>query len=112
MVFYVWSLAWREDTPLFCTEDGNRVVARAWGRRMEHYSKKLGTKIKPYEFRHSFAIMFLRLGGNAFSLQRTLGHTNLTMTKRYVSITESDLYQQHAIATLLNRLMPRKNRVR
>ncbi len=104
--------SWREDTPLFSNENGGKVISRTWGRRMEYYSKLLGTKVKPYQLRHSFAIMFLRSGGNAFSLQRTLGHTNLTMTKRYVSITESDLYQQHALATPLNKLVPQRNRVR
>lgn len=56
--------------------------------------------------------MFLRLGGNAFALQRALGHADLAMTKRYVALTDGDLLQQHAMATPLRVLAPSKTRLR
>ena len=65
------------------------------------YSKTLKTSIRPYDLRHAFALQFLRNGGHALALQRTLGHTDLTMTKRYVALTEADLRQQHTIASPL-----------
>jgi site-specific recombinase XerD len=43
---------------------------------MKKYSEMLELKINPYDLRHCFATGFLRNGGNAFSLQRTLGHTD------------------------------------
>ncbi|NLI11917.1 MAG: hypothetical protein GX425_04690 [Peptococcaceae bacterium] len=46
------------------------------------------------------------------ALQRTLGHTDLTMTKRYVALTEQDLRQQHTIASPLNVLLPQRHRIR
>ncbi|MNC46185.1 Tyrosine recombinase XerD [compost metagenome] len=102
---------WKKNTPIFCTNEGNPLTRYTWGDRMEIYSKKLGTKIIPYDLRHSFAVGFLRGGGNALALQRTLGHSDLTMTKRYVNLAESDLKEQHAMASPLNRLMPVKKRV-
>lgn len=104
--------SWKEDVTLFCTEDGSNMNRFVWDKRMSKYSQKIGFKIRPYDLRHTFAVMFLRLGGNAFSLQRTMGHTNLTMTKRYVSLTESDLHQQHELATPINCLVKKKSRVR
>jgi site-specific recombinase XerD len=83
----------------------------AWDRRMGIYSQKLGTKVQPYALRHSFAVMYLRQGGNAFALQKTLGHTILTMTKRYVGLTQQDLRSQHDLACPLRSLIPRKNRI-
>jgi site-specific recombinase XerD len=103
---------WGENVPVFCTENGTVLTRFAWARRMRSYSEKLGTSVQPYDLRHTFAVMYLRHGGNAFSLQRTLGHNTLSMTKRYVALSESDLYQQHAIASPINTLVPKKHRVR
>lgn len=59
------------------------------GDRLKMYSKTLKTSIRPYNLRHAFALQFLRNGGHTLALQRTLGHTDLTMTKRYVALTEA-----------------------
>ena len=104
--------AWDDNTPLFCTEDGRKAVTNTWRERLKVYGKQLGIKITPYALRHSFAVMFLRCGGNVFSLQRMLGHSNLYMTKRYVSVSQTDLVQQHTLATPLNKLVTQRNRVR
>ncbi len=104
--------AWKDAVPLFCTENGAPVSRFQWDKRLSKYSKDLGVKICPYQLRHSFAVIYLRSGGNAFALQRSLGHATLTMTRRYVALTESDLQQQHSIATPLNKLLPQRNRVR
>lgn len=104
--------SWNKDVPLFCTEIGTMMTHYTWGRRMRIYSDKIGFKVRPYDLRHTFAVMFLRNGGNAFSLQRTLGHATLTMTKRYVALTESDIAKQHALASPLNTLIKKNPRVR
>lgn len=103
---------WTEQTPVFCTEDGKRMNHNAWDRRLQLYSERLNVKVRPYDLRHSFALLYLRNGGNAFSLQKMLGHTTLTMTKRYVALTQQDLKQQHILASPLNTLLPKRSRVR
>ena len=45
-------------------------------------------------------------------LPRILGHTDLTMTKRYVALTQDDLKEQHAHASPVNRLIPERKKVR
>lgn len=104
--------AWEEGTPLFCSENGTQYNSRAWSRRLKKYSQNIGASVTPYALRHSFALIFLRLGGNSFALQRELGHTTLTMTRRYVALMENDLKQQHSIASPLNTLVAKKSRVR
>ncbi|MGG1880623.1 tyrosine-type recombinase/integrase [Paenibacillus cisolokensis] len=96
--------------PIFCSREGTPLTRFTWGDRMEHYSKMLGVKIRPYDLRHSYATMFLRGGGSPLALQRGLGHTDLTMTKRYVHLTNNDLKDQHALASPIHRLMPKKTR--
>ncbi|RYD05015.1 hypothetical protein N752_11670 [Desulforamulus aquiferis] len=83
-----------------------------WGDRLEIYSKKLSRKIRPYELRHAFALQYLRNGGHALALQKTLGYIDLTMTKRYVSLTQNDLRQQHTTTSPLNTFAPQRNKVR
>lgn len=104
--------SWKDTVPVFCTCEGRPMDRHSWGGRMEIYSRQLGVKIRPYDLRHAFALQFLRNGGHALALQRILGHVSLDMTKRYVALTQADLKQQHALASPLNTLLPKKNRVR
>lgn len=80
-----------------------------WEKRMKSYSKIINHKIIPYDLRHSFAIMFLN--GNIFVLQHELGHTDITMTKRNVRLTQSDIKEQHCTASPVNVFVKRTTRI-
>lgn len=113
----IWELiqsrhqAWKKSAPVFCSIEGGMLATNSWGDRLEMYSRRLKVWIRPYDLRHAFALQFLRNGGHALALQRTLGHTDLTMTKRYVALTEQDLRQQHTLASPLNTLLPQRHRM-
>jgi len=91
--------SWGDSIPIFCTNEGRQMTKGVWDERMQSYSKKLGFKIRPYNLRHSFTLLYLRNGGHAFGLQKTLGHTDMQMTKRYINLTGQDLKEQHNIAS-------------
>lgn len=101
---------WSGKAPIFCTNEGKPLNRHTWGDRVEMYCKKLGTHLWPYALRHAFSIVFLRGGGNAFGLQQMLGHVDMTMTKRYVKLSNTDVKEQHNTASPLNRLIQQKVR--
>jgi site-specific recombinase XerD len=57
--------------------------------------KVAGLQCKPtvHRVRHSFAVQFLKAGGNSFILQHLLGHTSQTMTARYVQFSTAERLQ-------------------
>lgn len=96
---------WGDSVPLFATYEGKPMNRHAWILRIRRYSQKLGRPIRPYDLRHVFALTFLRRGGHVFALQKTMGHTDLSMTKRYVALTQEDLASVHREASPVNALV-------
>ena len=50
----------------------------------------------PHTLRHTFGRLYIMAGGDAFSLQRIMGHRNLATTMIYVYMSHEDLARQHA----------------
>jgi integrase/recombinase XerD len=92
----------RTDDPLFATGPDERPFERNVLRRLLNRLGKragLAKSVYPHRFRHTFAINFLRNGGNVFELQDLLGHTSLKMVKRYAKIAQSDVEAAHRRAS-------------
>ncbi|MGD0613774.1 MAG: tyrosine-type recombinase/integrase [Anaerolineales bacterium] len=75
------------------TRDGLRQLIGSLG-------EKAGVKkAHPHRFRHTFAITYLRSGGDLFSLQRLLGHSNLEMVQHYARMADIDVENAHRRAS-------------
>jgi integrase/recombinase XerD len=90
----------REDDYLFVTMQGYQMNKDNIRQMMEGLGERANIKsIHPHKFRHTFAIQFLRNGGNVFELQRLLGHSSLDMVKRYLQLAQIDLQNAHKRAS-------------
>lgn len=94
-------LKWREEEfsktimPwLFLSVSGEKLTRDAVHGAFRALKKSLrivGEKVNPHTLRHSFATYYLKGNGDIFSLQQILGHTTLTMTRRYVHLSNDDV---------------------
>ena len=83
----------KEADYLFCTEHGKMLSENALKLAIIKYNERRGVhKTSIHLFRHTFARKYLiDCGGDAFTLQRLLGHSTLNMTKHYCAIFDADL---------------------
>jgi site-specific recombinase XerD len=101
--------------PLFFSNRGEAFTRSGLLQLIERLRIAAGitqTRCSPHTFRHTFAISFLRAGGDVLTLQQLLGHTSLTMVNRYVKLAQTDLQEDHQRFSPADRLKARKRKGR
>jgi integrase/recombinase XerD len=91
---------------VFATRNGTKLGRRNVLRNVKQLCRKVGFEPPArtlHAARHSYASNYLRRGGNALALQRTLGHADLATTQRYVHMTTADLQAVHERLSLLSK---------
>lgn len=88
------------NAPLFLGSEGDPLNRDALLKLLIRLGAKAGVQdCHPHRFRHTFAVNFLRNGGNAFELQMALGHTTLQMVQTYLALAQADLDAAHRKAS-------------
>ena len=82
---------------LFCSETGGQLTESCLRQSIARYNRRRGVqKTSIHLFRHTFARKYLiDCGGNAFTLQKLLGHSTLAMTKHYCAIFDADITRNY-----------------
>ena len=76
---------------LFLNQGGEPLGVTGIKLMIRRLGKKAGVHgVHVHRLRHTFAISFLRAGGDVFSLQYLLGHSTLVMTQRYLQSLNAD----------------------
>lgn len=91
--------------PLFVS-DQNRALDRG---QLAKILNRAGERaqvpnVHPHRFRHSFAVLYLRNGGDIFTLQEILGHSSLDMVKIYLQIAQTDVETAYRRASPVDNL--------
>lgn len=90
----------RVNKPLFTTNTGQPLDRIQLLKMLNRAGERAGVKdVHPHRFRHTFAIQFLRNGGDAYTLQDMLGHTTMDMVKVYIHIAQVDIDRGHRLAS-------------
>lgn len=82
----------------FLTQDGRPMTRGRILTQIKRCGKRaglVGVRCSPHTFRHTFAISYLRNGGDVFSLQRILGHSSLETVMVYVNLAQTDVQAAH-----------------
>jgi len=98
---------------LFLTRDGMPLTPNRVQSIIELYASRSniqGVRASPHTFRHTFAVSYLRNGGDVFTLQRILGHETLDMVRNYVCLAQSDLQEAHLRCSPVDNLRVKANR--
>lgn len=86
-----------ETEALFINRDNGPLKSHSIQGRFTRYGQLAGIekRVSPHTFRHTMAKRMVMEGIDAFSLMHLLGHTDITVTKRYVNLWGKDLKRKH-----------------
>jgi site-specific recombinase XerD len=81
---------------LFINRSGEPLDLNGMKILMRRLGIKAKVKMHAHQLRHTFAISYLRAGGDIFSLKYLLGHSSLTMVQNYLqSLNADDAMKAH-----------------
>jgi site-specific recombinase XerD len=89
-----------DKAPLFAGDFDLPLTRSGLLQLIKRIGKRAGVpNAHPHRFRHTFAINFLRNGGNIYALQELLGHSSLDMVKHYLALSNQDCAAVHRMAS-------------
>lgn len=93
---------------IFCSSYGGRIYTLNVIKNFEKYGKRAGITHKqttPHQYRRAFAVEAVKADMDVFTLQKMLGHANITTTRIYVNLDNSHLIKAHERLNIINRFI-------
>ena len=90
----------RKTNIVFINEKGEPFTRQFFFKRIKLYAKKVGIEenISPHTLRHSFATHLLDQGMSINTLQKLLGHENLSTTQIYTHVSRQRVKSAYKLA--------------
>lgn len=100
--YLLWRGAPKPDEPLWPLKSPDRELTSErltkWALRaiLDRLARETGVQnVHPHTFRRTFALWSLRAGMNIYALQQIMGHSDLSMLRRYLALVQEDLEEAH-----------------
>lgn len=90
-----------------CKAKKNKPLNRfAINNLLKGLGEKAGVKdCGAHRFRHTFAVQYLRNGGDIYTLKRLIGHKSFSMVQRYLQLSDVDSKIAHRKASPVDNWM-------
>jgi site-specific recombinase XerD len=85
---------------VFLSQDGGELDRTDILHMLTALGKRAGVEgVHPHRFRHTFAVNYLRNGGDPYTLQVILGHSTMEMVQTYLKLSQIDFETKHRLAS-------------
>ena len=94
---------------LFLTHDGRPLSKNRVEAIVKKYATRAGitgVRLSPHTLRHTACLMYVRNGGDLFSLQAITGHSSLNVLRNYVNLNSDDVQVAHRKYSPIDNLKP------
>ena len=93
------------ESRVFLTVSGLPISKDSVAKIIQRLARRTGiTRLHAHLFRHTFAVRYLINGGDVFTLQKILGHASLDMTRKYVTLANTDVKEKHILYSPVDHL--------